>query len=116
MSPTSEQHKHLKQEYRSFYRDLTSLLAEDDPVGLVRGGAPYDEYDIEVDVILLRLNEASSPALMGKIIYEGFVECFGSTFALPNTQPSERTQARFAALGEKAWMNWQRWQEKAQPQ
>jgi len=116
MSPTSEQRKNLKREYGSFYKDLTSLLAEDDPMGLVRGGAPYDEYDIEVDAILLRLNEASSPTLLGQIIYEAFVECFGSTFAPPNTQPSERAQAHFAALGEKAWTSWQRWKEEATPQ
>lgn len=109
MSSTSEQHENLKREYGSFYEDLTLLLAEDDPMGLVRGGAPDDEYDIEVDVTLLRLNEASSPTLLGQIIYEAFVECFGSTFASPNTPPSERTRARFAALGEKAWTSWQRW-------
>src|SRR5258708_3989371 len=109
MSSASEQRENLKREYGSFYEDLTLLLAEYDPMGLVRGGAPDDEYDIEVYVILLRLNEASSPTMLGQIIYEAFVACFGSAFASPHTQPSEHTKTRFAALGEKAWTSWRRW-------
>lgn len=116
MSSTLEQRENLKRGFGAFYENLTILLAGYDPMDLVRGGAPDDEYDIEVDAILLRLNEASSPMVLGQIIYEAFVECFGPTFASPNTQPSERTKARFTAMGEKAWASWRRWKEEAKPE
>jgi hypothetical protein len=34
-------------------------------MGLVRWGAPRNEYEPEVDAILLRLHEASSPSDLG---------------------------------------------------
>lgn len=32
--------------------DMISILAEADPVGLIAGGAPHDEYAAEADAIL----------------------------------------------------------------
>ncbi len=117
MSSTLEQREKLKREYGSLYKDLTLLLTEYDPMYLMSiPGIPPDEYDYEVDNILLRLNEASSPTLLGQIIYETFVKCFGSTFALPDTPPSEHTRKRFAAMGEKAWTSWRRWKGEAKPE
>jgi len=112
MPSRSEQHENLKREYGSFYETLTQLLAEYDPMGLMSiPGMPSNEYDIEVDVILSRLNEASSPTVLGQIIYETFVQCFGRTFAPPDQPPSERTRVWFEAMGEKAWTSWRRWRE-----
>ena len=78
-STPNQQRQHLKQAYGKFYTALTLLLADYDPMGLVRGGAPLNEYEPEVDAILLRLHEASSPSTLGHIIYETIVAYFGST-------------------------------------
>ena len=104
----------LKQKYGWLYESLTQLLAEYDPMGLVSIGAPYDEYDIEVDRILLRLPETTSPKALGQLIYETFVACFGSSFALSDQQPSKNKYSRFKVLGEKAWTLWQRWKKESQ--
>jgi hypothetical protein len=111
MSLTPEQQRqNLKQEYGWLYEASIQLLAEYDPMHLIAMGAPRDEYEPEVDVILLRLPEASSPSTLGQIIYEAFVHCFGSTFSLlPYQSSSERTKTRFAAMGEKAWASWRQW-------
>lgn len=116
MAATPEQHAQLKQEYRSFYEALTLLLADYDPMGLVGGGAPYNEYDIEVDVILLRLNEAVSPDMLGQIMYEAFVQCFGRTFVRPDEQHSEQQKALFASIGNIAWHIWEYWKEEGRKQ
>ncbi len=79
-------------------------------MGLIRAGAPDDEYNLEVDTILSRLHEASSPNALGHIIYETFVAYFDSAFTSPNTPPSERTRKRFATLGEKVWASWKDWE------
>ena len=109
-SPSNQQRQHLKQEYGKLYDALARLLAEEDPMGLVRWGASRNEYEPEMDAILLRLHEATSPNVLGDIIYETFVEYFGTTFAPPNAPLSQCTREYFAALGEKAWTSWKHWQ------
>ncbi len=110
MSLTSEQRESLKQEYGSFYEALTQFLAEEDLMGLVRIGAPHDEYELEVDVILQRLSEARSPRVLGSIIYETFVQCFGTSFASRHSQSTEHKSVRFVVIGERAWALWKRWE------
>lgn len=114
MSLTPEQRKSLKQEYGRLYEALTELLAEEDLMGLVRLGAPRDEYELEVDVILQRLSEARSPRVLGSIIYETFVQCFGTAFASRHRQSSEHKSFRFVVIGERAWALWKRWEGEAQ--
>lgn len=109
-----QQRQNLKQEYGWLYEALIQLLAEYDPMNLIVMGAPSDEYDLEVDVILQRLPEASSPSSLGQIIYEAFVHCFGSSFSLlPYQSTSERTKTHFAVMGEKAWTRWRQWEGEA---
>lgn len=110
--PSNQQRQHLKQKYGKLYDALTRLLAEDDPKGLVTGGAPHNEYEPEVDAILLRLHKADSPSALGHLIYEIFVEYFGATCAPSNALPSEYARLHFEALGERAWMAWKQWEEK----
>ena len=83
---------------------------------LIKGGAPSDEYESEVDAILLQLPEASSPTVLGRIIYETFVKSFAITPDPPIPQPSETERVRFAVLGEKAWTSWTRWKEEIEPE
>lgn len=110
------QHAMLKRQYGWFYQELIKLLGEADLMGFVFSGISADEYDIEVDELLLRLPEASSPNQLGQIIYEVFVKCFDIAFA-PADEPepsTERSKQLFATMGEKAWALWMRWQAEAQ--
>jgi hypothetical protein len=102
----------LKQEYGWFYDALCRLLAEDDPIGLIAGGAPVNEYDIEADEILCRLHDASSPAALGNIICEVFIEYFRSP-SDPPEPPSEGAKKYYRVLGERAWTIWTRWKAEA---
>jgi hypothetical protein len=110
-SKEQEQQRKLKKEYGQLYEAFIQILAKDDPMNLVRIGAPDNEYQWEVDRILLRLNEAKSPSKLGDIIYEAFVQGFGKSFASQGEQSYRDYKPRFEALGEVAWKAWERWKE-----
>lgn len=103
---SKEQRRKLKREYGEFYEALVQLLAEYDLIGLVKMGAPKDEYEPEVDVILGRLNEASSPDALRQIIYEAFVQCF----SLSDEALVVGVKAQLEVIGSVAWNSWRRWQ------
>ncbi len=97
-SLSREQRQKMKQEYGWFYEALVQLLAKDDPMNLVRTGAPFNEYEPEVDMILSKLDKAESPSELGKIIYETFVYAFGTVFASRGEQSYKDYQPRFKAV------------------
>ena len=53
------------------------MVTEEDPIGLIRLGAPADEYDPEIGTILPRLKEASSIVALRRIVHEEFSSWFG---------------------------------------
>ncbi len=110
-SEKQEQQRKLKQEYGWLYESFTQILAKDDPMNLVRIGAPVNEYDLEVNTILLRLHDAHSPEELGDIIYTVFVSAFGKSFASRGELSYQQYKPRFQALGETAWNEWMRWKE-----
>lgn len=67
--------------HRQLYSELLSLFARHDPIGLVRIGAPDDEYSPEVKRILPRLEEAHSVEDLERIIHEVFVSMFDERLA-----------------------------------
>jgi hypothetical protein len=87
MSSTLEQREKLKREYGWLYEALVQLLAEYDPMHLLIMGAPSDEYDIEVDVILLRLNEASSPTIWDRSSMKHLFSVLGQHLLRPIPHP-----------------------------
>ncbi|HLZ63565.1 MAG TPA: hypothetical protein VKR06_42060 [Ktedonosporobacter sp.] len=109
-----EQRQQLKQKYGELYETFIRLLAEYDPMGLLRMGAPHDEYDLEVGMILLRLHGAETPHVLGQIIYEEFDSCFGKAFTSLYEQSSPQTKDWFAEIGESVWNAWKHWKEKGQ--
>lgn len=113
-STPESQRSTLKAKYGWLYKALVKLLAEEDLMGLVKMGAPDDEYEPEVDTFLPRLPEANSPDELGQIIYEAFVKCFGKTFVPSDKPPSEQSNRQFETIGEKAWAFWTRWREEKQ--
>jgi hypothetical protein len=51
---------------------LTRIINEWDPLALLAGGAPSNEYDIEVKVISKQVNLASNETQIAQIIYTTF--------------------------------------------
>ena len=58
--------------------DLTELFYRHDPVGLAEIGAPENEYWPEAEDLIPRLNDATSPAHLRKIIHSVFLRKFES--------------------------------------
>ncbi|QBD78143.1 hypothetical protein EPA93_19930 [Ktedonosporobacter rubrisoli] len=112
-SSANQRRQQLKQKYGKLYDELARLLAEDDPMGLVSSGAPPNEYEPEIDAILSQLHEATTPDALGHLLYETFARYFGAAFASPDMSSAKPTKEQFAALGQKAWRLWKRWEAEA---
>src|SRR5215813_12566709 len=88
----------LKAAYGSLYADVSRLLREADPIGLIAMGAPDDEYDPAVSTILPRLHEARVAVDVQRIVHEEFVRWFGADLIGP--------LADYAEVAEKIWGTW----------
>ena len=73
----------LKAKYRKLWKIVDSAIRKEDPIGLLRLGAPSDEYDPEIGTILPRLKSASSQSELRRIIHQEFLHWFGE----PTTGP-----------------------------
>lgn len=60
---------------------ISEALREADPIGLLQGGAPVDEYDPEIGTILPRLRAAASASDAQRIVHEEFAAWFGEEIA-----------------------------------
>jgi hypothetical protein len=54
-----------------------------DPIGLLEGGAPADEYGPEIGTIVPRVMNAQSVDEIAAVLYEEFVRWFGGDTAGP---------------------------------
>jgi hypothetical protein len=88
----------LEAAYGSLYADVSRLLREADPIGLIAMGAPADEYDPEVSTILPRLREARAAVDVQRIVHEEFVRWFGADLVGSFTDYTE--------VAEKIWGTW----------
>jgi hypothetical protein len=70
-----------KRQFATLRDALSEALRKADPVGLIQGGAPIDEYDPEVGTILPRLRTAMSSGDVRTILHEEFVRWFGAEVA-----------------------------------
>ena len=77
-----------KVSFKVLRSEVTRALNETDPIGLIGGGAPLDEYSPEIGTILPRLREASSEQTLRRIIHEEFSRWFG-----PDVAGTEETYA-----------------------
>ena len=93
-----KRHQSLKAVYGSLYSNVSRLLREADPIGLIAMGAPDDEYDPEVSTILPRLREANAAVDVQRIVHEEFVRWFGTDIAGPITD--------YADIAERMWGTW----------
>lgn len=58
-------------------------MNEADPVGLLEGGAPADEYSPEIGAIVPRVAKAQSAEEVTTVLHEEFVRWFGGDNAGP---------------------------------
>lgn len=52
-----------------------------DPIGLISMGAPKDEYDSEVEEIMLKINTCGNEKDLEELIYKTFVRMFDTRLA-----------------------------------
>ena len=69
------------------YQDLVAAVErainEADPIGLLEGGAPSDEYAVEIGTIIPRLAKAQRPDDVTDVLHEEFLRWFGDGTAGP---------------------------------
>jgi hypothetical protein len=70
-----------KRQFAVLHDAVSEALRNADPIGLIQGGAPLDEYDPEVGTILPRLRTATSSRDVRTILHEEFVHWFGQEVA-----------------------------------
>jgi hypothetical protein len=81
----------LSERYQEFLASVSRAIAEADPIGLVKGGAPADEYETEVAKLLPKLARATSIADVEQAVREIFEDAFGSSDTTgPDWDLSER--------------------------
>jgi hypothetical protein len=70
-----------KVQFAALREAVSQALRDADPIGLIQGGAPVDEYDPEVGTVLPRLRAATSSGDVRAILHEEFVHWFGDKVA-----------------------------------
>jgi len=76
----------VRAEFGDLYDRTMVVLNERDPLGLIRLGAPLNEYSPEVRTILPRLATAASLVEVRQVVYEEFVRWFGAEVAGKETR------------------------------
>ena len=62
---------------------IERAINDADPIGLLEGGAPADEYSPEIGTIVPRVVNAQSVDEVTAVLYEEFVRWFGDDTAGP---------------------------------
>ena len=89
--------RHLKKLYRSLFQAVVSCFNQWDPIGLIAGGGPADEYHLEAAHLLTVLRDCQEPADVGRCAHEVLYQWFGPT----PTQPQA-----VEALAADVWRLW----------
>ena len=80
-------------DYKELYKKVQEIVNDVDPVGLIGGGAPQDEYDSQINKILSLLQKDPEISVLTNEIHKIFVESFGEEMAGDKT--------KYAQIGEK---------------
>jgi hypothetical protein len=65
-----------KSQYKYYYSQIAEIINSIDPVGLIAGGAPEDEYKAEISKILAVIQGDTDKKSIQKKIYQIFSESF----------------------------------------
>lgn len=74
--------KDLKKKYKREFFELREIINKWDPYSLVEEGAPKDEFEAEIAVILAKLKGRSSVDEIAKLVSEVFTNAFDATFTV----------------------------------
>lgn len=91
----------MKAEYGQLYDELSEILFRHDPMG-INFETNTDEYEPEVDTILPRLKEASTPDELRRIIHEEFVQWF-------NGDEMVGPESRYEEIAQEVWTTYNRY-------
>lgn len=74
----------LARAFLNLHIAVAEIVRRADPIGLVKSGAPDDEYDAEVDRILVRLRAAKTESDVARIASDVFHERLCPESELPD--------------------------------
>jgi SAM-dependent methyltransferase len=97
-----QERERLRREQPQLFAELTEVLADHDPVGLVGIGAPRDEYEPEVGTIIPRLRGASDAGDVQSVLVEEFDSWFG-------IDTPKMSAAEFERVAQDVWSLWLRY-------
>ena len=81
MSEAISRRQLFKREFHVLRADVSAAIAAADPIGLFALGAPCDEYDREVDLIVAGVARARDADDVQRVVHEAFVRSFGAETA-----------------------------------
>lgn len=96
----ADKRKALRRKYDEFFRWLSKLLFDADPIG-INYVSNTDEYDSESGTIIPRLIHANSEGDVRHIIHEEFCKWFG----VEEVGPIDA----YSAIATTVWAEWQRY-------
>ncbi len=73
----------MERRYKALLTAVERAIHDADPIGLLEGGAPADEYSPEIGTIVPRVGNAQSVDEITAVLYEEFVRWFGNDTAGP---------------------------------
>ena len=67
--------------YKEYYRLVANVVNLADPIGLIVGGAPEDEYSSEINKILAAIRNENDKKIISQKIYKIFCDSFDEKIA-----------------------------------
>lgn len=71
----------MKARYQSLVAAVARAIDDADPIGLLEGGAPADEYGPEIGTIVPKVVNAQSVEEITTVLHEEFLRWFGDDIA-----------------------------------
>jgi tetratricopeptide (TPR) repeat protein len=79
--PAESRKRVLKRTYTDLIEQVPGVIAEADPMELLAGGAPPDEYEPEVRALIPKLDQAPDLVSLERVVTELFTNAFGQSCA-----------------------------------
>ena len=95
----TDERRVLRAEYDKLAKHLLKVITRHAPINLIEGGAPADEYELDVRDLLPKLRLASSAEELRRIAHQVFVHYFGEETAGP--------ESLYHGISQEIWEHWQ---------
>lgn len=94
-------HKQMKKQYKEVLALVAEVIKEWDPYALLAGGAPDDEFDSEVSLIVAQVPRITSPGHAAQVISRIFSSQFEPYLFTPDAcaQVGERLYTKLKSHG-----------------